>query len=153
MPFRERERVTTPGGGETRVQQAEKHEADINYIVNNYVRSGEVNVPQIAEGVYGDFSDVADFKTCMDRVRDAETAFMELPSNIREAARHDPANLIDLAYNPDRRAEAEALGILEGDPVAREETTAPAGGAAAAPPAPVTAAPVETPPSGGEPAQ
>lgn len=77
-----------------KAQQHEKEEADINTIVNKFLKTGEL--PQMRNPpTYADLSEI-DFQDAMDQVNTAQRAFEALPPNVRNAFQGDPARF--LAY-------------------------------------------------------
>lgn len=95
--------------------QSQKDDADINVIVRRFGLTGtlpeNVRVP-----TYGDFSEVVDFQSAMNVVRQAQEAFDELPSDVRLRFNNDPQRLIEFLNDEANLDEAVRLGIA----VARE---------------------------------
>ncbi|WNK13075.1 MAG: internal scaffolding protein [Microvirus sp.] len=81
-------------------QQSGRDEADINVIVERYVRTGVV--PQIAMPPLGeDFDEVFDFRSAMDTVLEAKRSFDALPANVRYKFKNDPAEFVDFCEDRD----------------------------------------------------
>lgn len=116
--------VKTEVGERSRTKQASKDACDINAIMRRYHRTGMVDHLSGRTPIYGDFSEVGDYLDSMERVRAAQDAFDALPSAIRDACGNDPAELLDMATNPARAEEFEALG-LEAGLVIREPEAGP----------------------------
>jgi phage internal scaffolding protein len=95
----------------TRAQQHHKDECDINVILERFGKTGQVPVNAIS-GTYGDFSGVHDYHTAINALIAAESEFAALPAQIRNKFANDPANLVQFLDNPDNRAEAEKLGLV-----------------------------------------
>lgn len=95
--------------------QADAIDADINTIVKRFGLTGQLP-PARDAGQFGDFSEVTDFQSAMNAVRAAGQAFMELPAEMREAYKNDPAQLLDALQNPSERARLQQLGVLNPDP-------------------------------------
>ena len=95
----------------TRAQQHHKDECDINVILERFGRTGQVPVNAIS-GTYGDFSGVHDYHTALNTLIAAESEFAALPAQIRNKFANDPANLVQFLDNPENRAEAEKLGLV-----------------------------------------
>lgn len=78
----------------SKAQQNQKEEADINYIVNRFLKTGELptnmKLPQ-----YADLAEI-DFMDAMNQVNQAQRSFEALPANVRNAFQNDPARF--LAY-------------------------------------------------------
>lgn len=124
--------------GEDRAQQQFKDECDINTIVARFGLTGRM--PEGIPGSYGDFTEVVDFQTAMLAVREADEAFMSLPSDVRKRFHNNPQEMFVFLGKDENRAEAERMGLVAvPQPVVK------------APPMEVVVVPVEgaAPPSGG----
>lgn len=111
-PLFKRRRVAAKVGTQSRTKQDGKEAADVNNIVARYRASGDERILGSAQGVYGDFSGLEDYKTCLDRVLAAQANFDALPSRVRNHVKNDPAELIRLVEDESRRLEAQELGVI-----------------------------------------
>ena len=106
-------------GGPSMTQQQFADECDVNNILANYARTGDISLISKGQGFYGDASDYpVDFNTAMQIVLDAQDRFDELPSRVRERFDNDPAKFLTFIDNPENRDEAIKLGLIvlpEGD--------------------------------------
>lgn len=100
------------GGEPSRTHQSFKDEADINTIVRNFGVTGQVHAP-LQEPTYGDFTQTNDYREILDIQREAENAFMSLPSAIRERFHHDPVEFCEFFNDASNREEAIKLGLIE----------------------------------------
>lgn len=91
-------------------QQQFKEEADINTIVDRFLKSGvlpnPVNMPQ-----YVDYEGVFDFQSAMNVVRQADENFMRLDSKVRSRFNNSPQEFLEFFANPDNAEEAIRLGL------------------------------------------
>lgn len=110
-------------------KQSFKEEADINNIVNQYLKTGVLPEGQ-RQPLFGDFSTGNDFQEAMLAIQEAQEDFAALPSAIRERFKNNPAEILAFMSDPENEAEARELGLIP----QKEQ------------PAPVET-PVETPPS------
>lgn len=98
-------------GTETMAQQQFKDECDINTIVKRFGLTGElpngINMPQS-----GDFTNVTDFHTAMNLVKQAEDAFLQIPADIRARFDHDPGQVLAFLNDSNNRDEAIKLGFI-----------------------------------------
>jgi phage internal scaffolding protein len=104
----------------TRAQQHHRDECDINVILERFGKTGQVPVNAIS-GTYGDFSGVHDYHTALNAIIASEEEFAALPAQIRNKFANDPANLVQFLDNPDNRAEAEKLGLVNISSMANNE--------------------------------
>ena len=91
-------------------QQQFKEEADINTIVDRFLRSGvlptPVNMPQ-----YVDYEGVFDFQSAMNVVRAADENFMRLDAKIRARFNNSPQEFLAFFGDPANTEEAIRLGL------------------------------------------
>lgn len=89
--YRPHDRVTQPVGGPSRTKQAFKEECDINNILRKYEKTGLLTHVAAYNGRYEDLPDPIDYQEALHQLRDAEAAFMSLPSRLRRDFNNDPA--------------------------------------------------------------
>lgn len=134
--------VSFPSVGLTK--QSFKNDADINVIMSRYLRTGVL--PETVQQIEARFADVSeiDYQRAMELCADANSLFMELPSNVRSRFDNDPGAFLAFTSDPKNREEMGAMGLLEAGwdvPV-----PAPSGGPADAPAAsPAVPKPSATP--------
>ena len=91
-------------------QQQFKEEADINTIVDRFLKSGvlptAVNMPQ-----YVDYEGVFDFQSAMNVVRQADENFMRLDAKVRVRFNNSPQAFLEFFANPENAEEAVRLGL------------------------------------------
>lgn len=97
------------GPGKTQAQF--KDECDINRIMKRYKNTG---IPPAARrgGVYGDFSNVGDYREALEKIQEAEEDFASLPSEVRSRFKNDPGRLIAFVSDPKNADEAVKLGLV-----------------------------------------
>lgn len=101
--------------GPGRTQQQFRDECDINTIVRRFGVTGQLPVP-VRLPTYDDFTQVRDFQSAMQAVRDAEESFAALPSDLRSRFANDPQQLLEFLGDAKNRAEAEKLGLVNPAP-------------------------------------
>lgn len=100
---------------EDMTQQQFKEETDINVILKRFGMTGQL--PQgLAMPMVGDFTNVSDFHTAMNLVRQADEEFMKLPAEVRKRFNNDPGAVIAFLNDPANRDEAVKLGIVAPPP-------------------------------------
>lgn len=126
------------------VKQSFRDECNINILMASYRRTGVLT--HLARGLpsYGDFTSSGDYHAACTQVLEAQTAFSELPSEIRTRFDNNPQKLLEFLEDPANREEGEQLGLF--DPLPPEQTTVspPETGAPEGKSAPVSEG--ETPP-------
>lgn len=91
--------------------QSEKADADINEIVRRFGITGELPSGFVPPQ-YGDFTEISDYRSALQAVRDAAESFMEMPAELRARFQNDPGQLIDFLADQANRSEAVSLGLL-----------------------------------------
>lgn len=97
--------------GESITEQSHKDTCDVNCILKNYRRTGNLTHVRESEGQYMDVVDSVDFQKAMNIVAAGRSAFSSLPAHVRRSFNDDPAKY--LAFQDAVAAERER--------VAREE--------------------------------
>jgi phage internal scaffolding protein len=96
----------------TLAKQEFRDECDINRIMMQYARTGEL--PQVSGAVYGDFNSTQTYHDMQNTLIEAQKAFKTLPASIRATFNNDPAEVIDFLNNPANRDQAVKLGLING---------------------------------------
>lgn len=97
---------------ESRTEQQHVEEADINYIADRFMRTGQITQP-VNMPMAGDFQGIFDFQSAMNTIVKAKQEFAALPPKIRSRFQNDPAELIAFLENDANREEAEFLGLVD----------------------------------------
>lgn len=92
-------------------KQSFKHEADINNIVKQYLKTG-VLPEGSRQPTYGDFSSGDDYAECLIKIQNAQDDFDALPSDLRERFENDPENFLSFMSDENNREEAEKMGLI-----------------------------------------
>jgi len=95
----------------TRAQQHHKDECDINVILERFGKTGHLPINAIS-GTYGDFSGVHDYHTALNAIIASESEFAALPAQLRNRFDNEPSKLIEFLDNPENKAEAQKLGLI-----------------------------------------
>ncbi len=108
---RVRRRVRSEMGGELITKQSDALKSDINQIMARYITHGVVPLVG-ATPTYGDFSNVDDYHTALNKVKAAQDSFMELPAAVRGHVDNDPGKFLDMVFDADRSQELVDLGLI-----------------------------------------
>lgn len=119
-------------GYDGKTQQNFKDECDINTIVNQFLKTGEmpdnIRLPQ-----YIDYEGVFDFQTAMNTMMEAEASFMQLPAPLRAEFQNDPQQFLEYCANPANKEDMHKRGLLRPDYEPPKPADAPAPAPAPAP--------------------
>lgn len=121
-------------GDKSMTRQSEKESCDVNVIMRRYVKTGMLPEGFNAQGVFADVSEVGTYRDVVERIHQADRAFMSLPAALRKRFGHSPGEFLEFVSDPANREELERLGLVkkpEAAPVSAPEPAAPP----AAPPA------------------
>lgn len=134
----------------TRTQQQFKDQNNPNKVMDTFARTGDPSVLMSGRKVvYGDFTDVVDYKESLERVIRGQEMFFSLPAEIRDRFKNDPAQLLDFVQDEANRDEAIKLGLIEPEkpssPTNRAGTASSSSGVPTPDPAPSSS---KTPVSG-----
>ena len=97
----------------SKTQQNLKDETDINSIIKRYDKTGILSSVNEVQQQFGDFSDVPDYKTCIERVHSAGDAFLQLPSEVRKRFNNNALDFLEFAQNPENQKEMIKLGLAK----------------------------------------
>lgn len=100
----------SPHGGISLTDQQYLDECDINRILKTYGATGKLPVT-IKSGVSGDFSELGDFQSCLDKINRAKDEFAALPAELRARFGNDPVSYVDFVLDPANTDECIKLGL------------------------------------------
>ena len=94
----------------TVASQAEDN--DLNVLMKRFGITGKMpENPRVP--MYGDFTEITDYRSALDAIRQANENFAEFPADVRARFNNDPQQLLEFMENPANRAEGERLGLLK----------------------------------------
>jgi phage internal scaffolding protein len=103
-------------------QQQFKEEADINTIVDRFMKTGHLPDP-VSMPQYVDYEGIFDFQSAMNVVRQADENFMRMDAKVRARFHNSPQEFLEFFANPANYDEAVRLGLaVPGKP--QESTSA-----------------------------
>jgi len=109
-------RVQTVNDGPSKTVQSDVVRTEIRHILAKYRQTGVVEHMRNVDLQFRDVSEFSDFADLMYQTKQAEKAFMTLPSKVREVFNHDVAVWLDCAHDADKlkalQPELEALGLV-----------------------------------------
>ena len=117
--YGERKRVVTPCTTQSLTKQSFASECDINTIIKRYNATGYLTDPTVKATripSFGDFTVVPTFQEAQNKLIEADSAFMALPSSLRARFNNDPAQLIAFLMDDANAAEADELGLTVSKP-------------------------------------
>lgn len=112
MFYRPHPRVLANTGERSRTKQAHKDECDINNIVAQYQRTGIIQHVHRARGTFEDLPDPISFQEGMNQVIQAQEAFAQLPSKVRDYFGNDPSRFLAAFEDPKQEDQLRAFGLI-----------------------------------------
>ena len=148
---RRKARIATDNSLPSKTVQSDVNRAEIRHIVQRFEATGIVDHMRDVDLKFEDITDFSDYGDAMQKLKEAERRFMELPSKLREVFNHNVGEWLDTAHDQAKfdalRPQFEKLGLLEpATPPATPPTTPPATPPTTAPATPPTS-PAPTPPT------
>lgn len=100
---------------ETRTQQQFKDECDINVIIERFGLNGEI--PQnVRVPLQEEFLEVFDYQSSLNKLIEADEAFMQYPAEIRAQFQNDAGKFVEFISDPDpdeaKQAKLREWGLL-----------------------------------------
>lgn len=143
--FSKSQKITHQNEGESLTQQNFAQEADINFKVGQYMKTGILGNPAATrQPKFGNF-DAPSFLEMRNAIADIQQDFASLPAKVRGRFQNDPYQLVRWVNDPTNAQEAMKMGLIPGEAAAPEATTAQAAPAATPPATTPT-----TPPTGAQ---
>lgn len=108
-------KVKAKTAGNTKVQQHFAEEVNINTIMDRYKKTGYYYDPFVkatGEPLFGDFSDVKEYRESMDQIIDVQSNFEKLPAKVRRRFHESATELFEFLSDPDNLDEAKMLGLV-----------------------------------------
>lgn len=106
----------------SRTQQQFKDQCDVNKLMARYKKAGySLNrLPDPQKGVYADLTQIPDYVTSLNTIRKADSAFADLPAELRLRFSNDPQKLIEFLNEEKNYDEGVKLGLLKPRPVVEQ---------------------------------
>lgn len=113
----------------SKTHQSFAKDADINNIMSRYAKTGvlvdPLKVDLGRQPHFGDFSDIADFNTLVNRVQQAQDDFMTLPALVRRRFNNNVQECIEFIADPANLKEAVAMKLLPDSMLPKEPEVVP----------------------------
>lgn len=98
--------------GESMTQEHFREETEILNIIKRHDRNGVIDHINRGKAIYGDFSEVTDYRDMIHKLREADSAFAQVPSDIRKRFENDPAKFFHFVTDNNNRKELEEMGLV-----------------------------------------
>lgn len=98
----------------TRAQQNFKEECDINTIVERFGLTGELPTG-VTMPFQGDFEHSMDYQDSLDKLRQAQAAFMQFPADVRGRFQNDAGQFVAFVSDEANKDEVKKWGLLRAE--------------------------------------
>lgn len=105
-------RVYTKLTEPSKTDQSFKEMVDVNNIITRYRKTGQISHLRKNVGVFADVSKVPDLLTATVLVKDAQEAFMQLPSDIRQNFDNDPIKFFNYYHDEKNTEKLIEMGLI-----------------------------------------
>jgi len=109
----DRTRLQTEFKNDGKTQQHFRDSVDVNKILKNYDRTGQITHLAKTQPRYGDFSSGMTYHEAYDQVLAAQDSFDRLPAELRLRMGNDPGILLEFIHDEENFEEAVKLGLVE----------------------------------------
>lgn len=97
--------------GESMTQEHFREETEILNIIRRHDRNGVIDHINKGTAIYGDFSEITDYRDMIHKLREADSAFAQVPSDIRKRFENDPARFFNFVTDSNNHKELADMGL------------------------------------------
>jgi phage internal scaffolding protein len=98
--------------GESMTQEHFREETEILNIIRRHDRNGVIDHINRGTAIYGDFSEITDYRDMIHKLREADSAFAQVPSDIRKRFENDPAKFFHFVTDEKNHEELAQMGLV-----------------------------------------
>jgi phage internal scaffolding protein len=98
--------------GESMTQEHFREETEILNIIRRHDRNGVIDHINRGTAIYGDFSEITDYRDMIHKLREADSAFAQVPSDIRKRFENDPAKFFHFVTDEKNYEELAQMGLV-----------------------------------------
>jgi len=116
--------------GELITKQSDAEACDINNIIYQFTKTGQINHINEQAASYTDLPNQLDYQESLNILQQAQEAFETLPALMRKKYDNDPALFLEALQNPDEREYLTEMGVFQRPPSPPPEASPRPAGAA-----------------------
>ena len=98
--------------GESMTQEHFREETEILNIIKRHDRNGVIDHINKGSAIYGDFSEITDYRDMIHKLREADSAFAQVPSDIRKRFENDPAKFFNFVTDSSNYEALADMGLV-----------------------------------------
>ena len=118
LPHRPSPKVDEIIFGESLTEQCHKDSCDINNIIASSIANPMLLAdPAPDRKVFRDFSSGDNYLELQNQLCEAQSTFNELPADIRDYFKNDPAKVVDFVSDEDNALQAHEMGLITLDKI------------------------------------
>lgn len=113
--------------GKSLTKQSDEADANIQFILQKYEKTGMLSAAIRENPAYGDFSQVPSYHEAMNTVTKAHEQFMLLDAKIRKQFSNDPAEFLNFVHDPKNSDKLIEMGLATkpAEPISKAPATPP----------------------------
>lgn len=111
--------------GESMTQEHFREETEILNIIRRHDRNGVIDHINKGTAIYGDFSEITDYRDMIHKLREADSAFAQVPSDIRKRFENDPAKFFNFVTDQNNHAQLKQMGLVMTKPEPIKQDSSP----------------------------
>jgi hypothetical protein len=93
-------------------QEHFREETEILNIIRRHDRNGVIDHINKGTAIYGDFSEITDYRDMIHKLREADSAFAQVPSDIRKRFENDPAKFFNFVTDETNHEALAEMGLI-----------------------------------------
>lgn len=105
---------------ESLCQASDARDMDINILMARFGATGQLPAT-MGNALFGDFSEVKDYRSAIDAIREAEEAFLDIPAKVRDEFRNDPQAFMEFVGKPENIPKLREWGLAKPAPEAPKD--------------------------------
>ena len=98
--------------GESMTQEHFREETEILNIIRRHDRNGVIDHINKGSAIYGDFSEITDYRDMIHKLREADSAFAQVPSDVRKRFENDPAKFFNFVTDESNHEALAEMGLV-----------------------------------------
>ena len=98
--------------GESMTQEHFREETEILNIIRRHDRNGVIDHINKGTAIYGDFSEITDYRDMIHKLREADSAFAQVPSDIRKRFENEPAKFFNFVTDSSNHDALAEMGLV-----------------------------------------
>lgn len=113
MFYRKHSRVSPTTGQHSMTKQSMAQQCDINYILNQYQRTGMISHINSMQPSFEELPSDFDYQSSLNVLQQADNTFSQLPAKIRDHFGNSPLRFLEAFNDPTQEATLRGFGLFQ----------------------------------------